>query len=212
MARYLKHILSMCGDALFLCIHTNHRTNAFQDLIDSKRAILSWLKIHASNQYYCWLPYIWSVLTNLPRDQESFLEENYVHSLTDNQYSEMSLDVIIKVTMVKGSKLKIGWLSILNNETQLLVYSRNWNKKFCFCNAMHCHIGTKKGVCKHTESSPRRLKEVEQVARDLLNCISGFECFPFDLLQLFKLFNLHYLLRTNWSQIWNLLMQMEKKN
>ena len=65
------------------------------------------------------------MLTNLPRDQESFLEENYVHSLTDNQYSEMSLDVIIKVTMVEGSKLKIGWLSILNNETQLLVYSRN---------------------------------------------------------------------------------------
>ena len=65
------------------------------------------------------------MLTNLPRDQENFLEENYAHSLTDNQYSEMSLDVTIKVTMVKGSKLKIGWLSILNNETQLLVHSRN---------------------------------------------------------------------------------------
>ena len=29
--------------------------------------------------------------------------------------------------------------------------------------------GTKKGVYKHTESSPRRLKEDEQVVQDLLN-------------------------------------------
>ena len=34
-----------------------------------------------------------------------------------------------------------------------------------------------KSVYEHTESSPRRLKEDEQ---DLLNCISEFECFPFD--------------------------------
>ena len=45
---------------------------------------------------------------------------------------------------------------------------------------MHRHIGTKKGVYKHTESSPRRLKEDEQVVQDRLNCISVFECFPFD--------------------------------
>ena len=41
MARYLKDILSICGDVLFLYIHTNHRTNAFQDLIDSQQAMLS---------------------------------------------------------------------------------------------------------------------------------------------------------------------------
>ena len=45
---------------------------------------------------------------------------------------------------------------------------------------MHRHIGTKKGVYKHTESSTWRLKGGEQVVQDLLNCISEFECFPFD--------------------------------
>ena len=45
---------------------------------------------------------------------------------------------------------------------------------------MHRHIGIKKGVYKHTESSPQRLKEDEQVVQDLLNCISEFECFLFD--------------------------------
>ena len=36
---------------------------------------------------------------------------------------------------------------------------------------MHRHIGIKKGVYKHAESSQRRLKEGEQVVQDLLSCI-----------------------------------------
>ena len=66
------------------------------------------------------------------------------------------------------------------NEKEQLVHSRNRNNIACIRNAVDCHIGTKKGVYKHTESSPRRLKEDEQVVQDLLNCISEFECFPFD--------------------------------
>ena len=38
MAEYSKEFLSMF-DALFLSIHANHCTNAFQDLIDSQPAI-----------------------------------------------------------------------------------------------------------------------------------------------------------------------------
>ena len=81
----------------------------------------------------------------------------------------MSSDMIIKVTMNKGSKLKSGWLFIIKNEKQLLVNSRNRNNIACNRNAVHRHIGTKKGVYKHTESSPRRLKDDEQVVQDLLN-------------------------------------------
>ena len=145
----------MC-DALFLSIHANHCTNAFQDLIDSQQAMLPWLTIYDNNQYSRWLPYFWSVLANLPRNRESFLEENDAHSLTGNPNSGMSLDMIIEVTMNKGSKLKNSWLSILKNEKQLLVPSRNCNNVACIRNAVHRHIGTKKSVYKHTESSPRR--------------------------------------------------------
>ena len=121
MADFWKDFLSMC-DALFLSIHANHCTDNFQDLIDSQRAMLPWLTIYDNNQYSRWLPYFWLVLSNLPRDRESFLEENYAHSLTVNPYSGMSLDMIIEVTMNKGSKLKSGWLSILKSEKQLLVH------------------------------------------------------------------------------------------
>ena len=66
----------------------------------------------------------------------------------------MSLDMIIEVTMNEGSKLKSGWLSILKNEKQLLVHSRNCNNIAYIRNTVHCYIGTQKGIHKHTESPP----------------------------------------------------------
>ena len=125
--------------------------------------MLLWLTIYDNNKYFRCLPYFWSVLTNIPRDRERFLEENYAHSFTGSPYSGMSLDMIIKVTMNKGSKLKSGWLSILKNEKQLLVHSGNCDNIACICNAVDRHTGAKKGVYKHTESSSGRLKEDELV-------------------------------------------------
>ena len=87
--------------------------------------------------------------------------------------------MIIEVTTNKDSKLIIRWLSILKNEKQLLVHSRNCNNIACICNALYRPVGTNKGVCKHTESYLRRLKE-EEVAQGLLNCISELKCFPID--------------------------------
>ena len=37
------------SDALFLSIHANHCTNAFQGLIDSQWTMLPWLKVHDNN-------------------------------------------------------------------------------------------------------------------------------------------------------------------
>ena len=153
MVEYWKNFSSMC-DALFLSIPANHCNNAFQDLIDSQRVMLSWSTIYDNNQYSCWLPYFWSVLTNLLMDRDSFLEENHAHSLTGNPYSGMSLEMIIEVIMNKGSKLKSSWLSILKNQKQQLVHSRNDTNIACIHNAVHRRIGTEKGVYKHTESFP----------------------------------------------------------
>ena len=73
--------------------------------------------------------------------------------MTGSPYSGMSLEMIIEVAMNKGSKLKSSWLSILKNEKQLLVHSRNCSNIACIRKAVHRHIGTKKGVYKHNESS-----------------------------------------------------------
>ena len=65
---------------------------------------------------------------------------------------KICLDVIIKVTMNKVSKLKSSWLSIFKNEKQLPAHSRNCNNIVYICNAVHRRIGIKKIVYKHTVS------------------------------------------------------------
>ncbi|KAK7065649.1 hypothetical protein SK128_006974 [Halocaridina rubra] len=44
-----------------------------------------------------------------------------------NLYSNMAWDMWIECNMKKGTNMKSGWLSILQNEKQLLVHSRNVN-------------------------------------------------------------------------------------
>ena len=48
LVEYWKDFLSM-SDALFLSIHANHCTNAFQGLTDSQWTMLPWLKVHDNN-------------------------------------------------------------------------------------------------------------------------------------------------------------------
>ena len=67
------------------------------------------------------------MVLNLPADQFLFLKENFAQSITGNPYSNMAWCMWIETTMNKGSKLKSGWLSVLKNEKQVLVHSRNVN-------------------------------------------------------------------------------------
>ena len=179
MADYWVDYLHMC-DALFLSTHANHSATNFQDLIDSQRAMLPWLTIYDNNQYSRWLPYFWSMLSALPANRRNFLENNFAHSLTGNPYSGQALDMLIEVTMNKGSKLKSGWLSILKNEKQLLVHSRNANNVNVIRGVVLDFIDQKKNVHKHTDSTPHRLRVDEQLIQDLLQCVEEFDCNPFD--------------------------------
>ena len=78
-----------------------------------------------NNRYGRWLPDFKAMLTSLPTDQVAFLCTDFTQSITGNPYSNMAWDMWIECTMNKGSKMKSGWLSILQNEKQLLVHSRN---------------------------------------------------------------------------------------
>jgi len=58
-----------------------------------------------------------AVLESIPHVQADFMESGiFTHSMTGKPYKCVALDTWIKSTMNKGSKLKSGWLAILNNE------------------------------------------------------------------------------------------------
>ena len=89
--------------------------------------MMPWIVVYDKNRYGRWLPDFWAMLTSLPADRFSFLCTDFTQSMTGNPYSNMAWDMWIECTMNEGSKMKSGWLSILQNENQLLVHSRDVN-------------------------------------------------------------------------------------
>ena len=92
----------------------------------------------------------------------------------------MASDMWIKRTMNKGSKMKSGWLSILQNEKQRLVHSRNVNNVARIQAAHNALANWKKDKRKHMERDPKWMREDEQCMLDLAACMHEFDSFPFD--------------------------------
>ena len=83
--------------------------------------------------------------------------------MTGNPYSCVALDLWIESTMNKGSKLKNGWLAILNNEKQLESNVRNVNNVNRIRGLMLNHAKHKKSKkTKHIDCSKSRLKTDEK--------------------------------------------------
>ena len=82
--------------------------------------------------------------------------------------------------MNKGSKMKSGWLSILQNEKQLLVHSRNVNNVAKIRRVHNTLANRKEAKRKHIECGPKRMREDEQCVQDLVACMHEFDSFPFN--------------------------------
>jgi hypothetical protein len=178
MADYWRDFLSMV-DALMQNVHAVHICN-WDEFVSSLRAMLPWMVVYDNNRYGRWLSDFWAMLTSLPADQVAFLRTNFAQSITGNPYSNMAWDMWIECTMNKGSKMKSGWLSILKNEKQLLVHSRNVNNVARIRLSLNAQVNRKKLKSKHTDCGPKRMREDEQCVQDLTACMLEFNSFPFD--------------------------------
>ncbi len=161
-------------------IHVFSRSD-MNGAIPSYSGMLPWMiAYYDNNRYGRWLPDFWAMLTDLPVDQVAFLQTDFTQSITGNPYSNMAWDMWIECTMNKGSKMKSGWLSILQNEKQQLVHSRNVNN-VAQIRAAHNALANRKEIeRKHKECSPKRMREDEQCVQDLIACLNEFDSFPFD--------------------------------
>ncbi|CAJ1050849.1 hypothetical protein KUCAC02_009112 [Xyrichtys novacula] len=177
MADYWRDFLSMT-DSLMQNVHAVHICN-WEEYVSSLRAMQPWMVAYDNNKYGRWLPDFWAMLTALPDEQVAFLHCNFTQSITGNPYSNMAWDMWIECTMNKGSKMKSGWLSILQNE-KLLVHSRNVNN-VTRIRAAHNSLATrKKAKGKHTESVPKCMREDEQCVHNLIACMDEFDSLPFN--------------------------------
>jgi len=107
--------------------------------------MLPWMQIYDNDKYGWHLPDFIGVLDNLPVEHAAFMEDGmFAQSMTGNPYSCVALDIWIESTMNKGSKLKSGWLAILNSEKQLLSNTRNVNNINRVRRAVHHHANCKR--------------------------------------------------------------------
>lgn len=178
MAAYWKDFLEMAG-AVLQSIHAIHTVD-FDEYVRSVRAMLPWMLGYDRLKYGRWLPDFWTMLLNLPPDQFAFLQENFAQSVTGNPYSNMAWCMWIETTMNKGSKLKSGWLSILKNEKQLLVHSRNVNNVARIRAAHNSAAKRKSTEWKHAECNPKRRKLDEECVQNIVECLNEYGSFPFD--------------------------------
>ncbi|KAG0712019.1 hypothetical protein GWK47_019337 [Chionoecetes opilio] len=156
MADYWKDFFTMT-DALMQNVHTVH--------------ICSWDEYVSSACHS-------AVDGNIRQYQVAFLHNDFTQSITGNPYSNITWGMWIECTMNKGSKIKSGWLSILQNENQLLVHSRNVKAQI---RAAHNTLANRKEAKrKHTECNPKPMQQDEQCVQNLVACMKEFDSFPFN--------------------------------
>ena len=178
MAHYWAEFLNMT-DALMQNVHAIHVSD-WDEFLNSLHAMLPWMVAYDNNNYGRWLPDFWAMLSTLPPEMVAFLRNNFAQSISGRTYSNIPWDMWIECTMNKGSKMKSGWLSILQNEKQLLVHSRNVNNVVRIRAALNDQANRKNVERYHVECSPSRMKADEQCVQDLISCMHEFESFPFD--------------------------------
>lgn len=159
------------------------RTSNWAEFKSSLKLMLPWMQIYDNDRYGRHLPDFVAVLDDLPAEQAAFMEDGmFAQSMTGNPYSCVALDIWIESTMNKGSKLKSGWLAILNNEKQLLSNTRNVNNINRVRRAVHQHADHRRHMSeKHADCSSSKMRKDEQAVQDISSCLNEFECDPFDL-------------------------------
>ena len=125
MGRYWLSFLEMT-DPLIQSITACH-TQCFDEFKSSNYDMLKGLIAYNNSDYARYMGDFWAMVEEMPDEQTDFFKDHFVQSLTGRPFSAMPLDMWIEVTMNLGSKLKAGWLQLLQNEKQLFVTARNAN-------------------------------------------------------------------------------------
>ncbi|KAG1672408.1 RNA-directed DNA polymerase from mobile element jockey [Nymphon striatum] len=122
------------------------------------------------------LPDFWAMLNNLSEDQSRYFSLHFAQSQTGLPYSCQPMDLWIEVTMNLGSKLKAGWLQLLQDDKQLFSTIRNANAVGRIRQALETQLNSKRKQSKHTDCQPARLRKDEKAVQDILTSLDAFEC------------------------------------
>ncbi|KAL8565961.1 hypothetical protein ACOMHN_054946 [Nucella lapillus] len=150
------------------------------EYVSSTYDMLKGLMAYNNHDYGRWLPDYWAMLSSLADEQKTFFNAHFAQSMTGLPYSCQPLDLWIETTMNLNSKLKQGWLQLLQNEKQLFSTIRNVNNVARVKAAVQQNLKCERRHRKHVECQPARMKKDEQAIQDLHGCMTEFNAQPFD--------------------------------
>ena len=149
------------SDPLTQNIHACHSQNG-PEYISSSYDMLPGLLAYNNKEYARYLSDFWAMLSTLPETQKAWFNQNFAQSMSGLPYSCMPLDMWIETTMNLNSKLKQGWLHLLQNEKQLFSTTRSANNIARIKSALKKSLNCKRRNRTHKECQPARLKMDEE--------------------------------------------------
>ena len=167
------------SDPLTQNIHACHSQNG-PEYISSSYDMLPGLLAYNNKEYARYLSDFWAMLSTLPETQKAWFNQNFAQSMSGLPYSCMPLDMWIETTMNLNSKLKQGWLHLLQNEKQLFSTTRSANNIARIKSALNKSFNYKRRNRTNKECQPARLMMDEEAVQDLLACLQDFNVDPFD--------------------------------
>ena len=168
------------SDPLVQSMDACHARNG-SEYLSSTYNMLPGLMAYDNHDYGRWLPDYWAMLCSLSDDQMAFFNDHFTQSMTGLPYSCQPLDLWIETTMNLNSKLKQGWLQLLQNEKQLFSTTRNVNNVARVKATVNQNLKCQRRHRKHVECQPARMKKDEQAVQDLQTCLKDFDAEPFDI-------------------------------
>ncbi|KAG1651127.1 hypothetical protein GQR58_027466 [Nymphon striatum] len=174
MGDYWLSFLEMT-DPLAQNVHACHTQQYYED-VSSSYEMFPGLMAYNNHEYGRHLPDFWAMLNNLSEDQSRYFSLHFAQSQTGLPYSCQPMDLWIEVTMNLGSKLKAGWLQLLQDDKQLFSTIRNANAVGRIRQALETQLNSKRKQSKHTDCQPARLRKDEKAVQDILTSLDAFEC------------------------------------
>ena len=166
-------------DVLIQNIHACH-VRDITEYLSSTYDMLKYLMAYNNHNYGRWLPDYWASISSLTSVRWRFFRDNFSQSITGLPYSFQGMDLWIECTMNLGSKLKQGWLNLLDNEKQLFSTTRNVNNVSRVRSTIKRNLKKKDRRRKHIECQTSRMKRDERAVQDIESCLEEFDTKPFD--------------------------------
>ena len=138
--------------------HAKHLT----DNISSTYDMLPGLMAYDNYEYGRWLPDYWVMLSLLSDEQMAFFSDHFTQLVTGQPYTCQPLGLRIETTMNLNSKLKQGWLQLLQNHKKLFLTTRNANNVARVKAARRRNLNCQNLHRKHVECQAARVEKDEQ--------------------------------------------------